>query len=101
MLKIYWWNMGSKRLDYQGDINGFFEAKGIKYRSWKLQKTWNSHNLEHHEFAMAVSNSKLSLTTIGQTHESASLEAIKLFLTILGDKALIVTSSNQYKINWR
>ena len=90
-IRIYWWNMGSKKLDFQGTYKEWFEKNDIKIIVIK-NYIFFSGNFGNMEFKIRL----------GKDYEHAFNQIIKLCLMYLGDKALLYDSFNrEYKINWR
>ena len=103
-LFIYWWNMGTKKIDHKGTYKEFFEKREIKIR----------RNIKHPitgekcgtRFYMPIGSSIITFDTFGGTqtpweYAEKFNNAIKLFLTYLGDKSLLLGNNREYKINWR
>jgi hypothetical protein len=88
---IYWWNMGSKKLDFQGTYKEWFEKNDIKCVALS----------SHLHFSGTFGNMKFTMK-LGKNYQHAFNQIIKLCLMYLGDKALLYDGFNrEHKINWR
>jgi hypothetical protein len=86
-ITTHWWNMGKKKEDFHGTIKEFLDLKGIK-----VSKVFRQDKISGFKFTnIAVSSRVATLTIWGYDPVYSSLEAIKIFLTMLGDKATIST----------
>ncbi|KKM90932.1 hypothetical protein LCGC14_1233520 [marine sediment metagenome] len=88
---VHWWNFGKKTLDYRGTYKGFLENKGI---------TVTEIGDNHFRFNISISSATVELDISAEYHKAAD-EAIKIFLSLLGDKAKITASQKEYSVNWR
>ena len=96
-IEIYWWNMGKKTLDFEGDYKDFFKKKNIQVR--KLPK--DKYGLEKYRFKISWSSCNATFD-ICSHYKDCYIEAVKIFLTVLGDKALFIDHRNrEHKLNWR
>jgi hypothetical protein len=91
---IYWWNMGKKTLDYRGTYKGFLKQKGIKVRSI------TKNNAKYLRFYISVGSSRATLDTYDFDYLRCCDDAIKIFLTLMGDKAKLITPYREYSLNW-
>jgi hypothetical protein len=95
-IDIYWWNMGSRKLDYSGPISGYLDKRNIRVRRLSRPNTlppcW--------KFNIPVSSSTVEFITYDSDFYAAATTAIQLFLTLMGDKALIKGRCNR-GVNWR
>jgi len=91
MITVYWWNFGKKTLDYKGSYEGFFKERGIK----AIKISNNNYN-----FKINTANTSTILKSYGSERECYN-EAIKLFLTLLGDKSVLIDENGiDFKVNW-
>jgi len=88
-ITIYWWNMGTKTLDFAGTINDYLINKNITYKKIK-------HGFK---FKISLSGCVVNFQSLN-SFDNASVDAIKIFLLLLGDKSLFRVSGRQYKINY-
>ena len=96
-IEIYWWNMGKKTLDFAGSYKDFFKKKDIKIR--KLPK--DEFGLEKYRFKIFWSSCNATFD-ICSHYKNSCTETVKIFLTVLGDKALFIDHTNRkHKLNWR
>ena len=98
-LTIHWWNMGHKTLDFQGSYKDFLKSKGITSRtiSNKYDKT-----IKGKRFKIPIGSIAVTLDTFDNYNETNNEDiAIKVFLTVLGDKTLFKNNSGrEFKLNW-
>lgn len=94
--EIYWWNMGHRKIDHKGNVQDYFTSRSITVRRI-LSK---SGEMQGFRFKIACSSSSVVLDTF-QTPERAGMDAIKIFLSMMGDKATVKVSYMEYKMNWR
>ena len=91
-ITVYWWNLGVKTLDYKGSYEGFLREKGIKVSKLHCKAVgWM--------FKVQLSSTEVRLKTFSNL-EQAMDEAIKVFLTLLGDRATLKTPRRRYNLNW-
>jgi hypothetical protein len=88
---IYWWNMGKKTLDYKGSYKEYLTQKGIKCGEILGRQGW--------WFRIPLVGAKADLEIQGNWREGCDA-AIRVFLTLLGDRATLYTSRRKYCINW-
>lgn len=94
--EIYWWNMGTKKLDHKGNVQEYFTSRRITVRRI-LSK---SKEMQGFRFKISCSSCSVTLDTL-QTPERAAMDAIKIFLSMMGDKATVQVAYMNYKMNWR
>lgn len=87
-LKTWWWNMGKKTLDFQGTVKEYLDKESIF-----VQLTNETIYFTDYMVSMNVGG---AVVTIEQkAHLSYVIVfAIKMFLTKLGDKALVKFENN-------
>jgi len=91
-IRIHWWNLGKKTLEYDGPIKGYLKKKNIKIIK----------NNGGYKATLAVSSCSCVLKMNDPVYANCASEAIKVFLMLLGDKSLYVSPCGRhYKINWR
>lgn len=95
---IYWWNFGKKQLDFQGEMLDFMKQKGFKIRTITHPR---NKDVKGKQFTFSVSSADIQLRSYEQNHSEAAFHAIRLYLTILGDKAQIIGMGKKRLINWR
>lgn len=96
-ITVYWWNFGKKELDYDGTIKGYLKKAGIYVESIKHPKNQNEKG---YRFKIHTSTKIVVLDIFYQTYEEGSLDAIKTYLTLLGDKAKIETNHGTITVNY-
>jgi hypothetical protein len=87
---VHWWNNGRKTLDFRGKYKDFLKEKGIKVIVGKDRFT----------FKASVSSGQITYTTTDADYNRGLNEIIKLFLTIMGDKAVLDTPTRRFCLNW-
>lgn len=98
-ISVYWWNLGKKTLDFKGEYSVFLKSKGISKRqiTHPVVKTEKGFR-----FKISVSSQNATLDIFSQGEFASCNDAIVIFLTMLGDKALFIDGSGvEHKINWR
>lgn len=94
---IYWWNMGHKQKDHDGTVWEYFQKRSIKVTKI-LSK---NKEIEGFRFKISCSSCSVTLDTF-QSPERAAMDAIKIFLSMMGDKSIVrIASMWEYKMNWR
>lgn len=93
-IAVYWWNFGSKQLDYKGTYEGFLKSKGIQLRKGKR------NGFEYYRFKISAGSSEIIFVTPRSNETQALDDAIKLFLSLMGDKALFEAGYRTYRLNW-
>jgi len=91
---IYWWNFGTKTLDFKGSYEDYLNKREIKIKEINL-KDKHYCNIS---FRCGSANFKIQI--YGNDFISVLDEAIKSFLVYLGDKTLFKSYRRQYKLNW-
>jgi hypothetical protein len=89
-IKIYWWNFGSKTLDFKGTLKDYLQKRNIKYRKTKEG---------NYKFKFTIGRTKVE--SIESNFDSGAFTAIKLYLTATGDKTTIEMAGRKQKLNWR
>ena len=87
-----WWNFSKKTHEFSGTIGEYLLLKSFEITSITKNGTTS------YSFKVNLCNSIITLTTINGFNEGA-IQAIKLFLTQLGDKATIKSANRLIKIN--
>ena len=109
-ISIYWWNFGSKTLDHKGTYSEYLHKKGIKISNIKHPFTKTTGLRAKMCLGSAIityddySYDYPKLSNDNQFEQAYSRfldNAIKLFLTYLGDKTTYDSDQAHYKINWR
>ena len=89
-ITIYWWNFGSKTLDFKGNLKDYLQKRNIKYRKTKEG---------NYKFKFTIGRTKVE--SIQSDFDGGAFTVIKLFLTALGDKTSIEMGGRKQKLNWR
>jgi hypothetical protein len=96
-ITVYWWNFGKKTLDFKGSYKDYLLKRGITvedivHPTQKDIKGWR--------FTISISSVTAILDIYGPDYAQACDDAIKVFLTIMGDKAKFITPTREFNINW-
>ncbi len=89
---LYWWNMGKKSKDHDGTYKDFFKRIGVKIKQTDkgLKINFSTNQIKYN----IISTDYDIIETFNQI--------VKIYLTYLGDKALMIDTFNrESKINWR
>jgi hypothetical protein len=90
-IRIYWWNIGTKSLDFEGTYKEWFEKNKINI----IAKG------SYIYFSGEFGNMKFKIR-LGNDFEHSFNQIIKLCLVYLGDKAQLIDGFNRtYNINYR
>ena len=92
-ITIYWWNFGTKTLDFKGTYKDFLEERDIKIKEINLKDKhyWNI------DFSCGSANFKIQI--YGNFSIDILDTAIKQFLSYLGDRAKFQSYNREYNIN--
>jgi hypothetical protein len=90
--------MGKKTLDFKGSYDDFFKQKGITLEATNLQNTEPSRIRT--SFTMTILPSTQVTIEKDSLFQEACLDAVRVYLTLLGDKTLLKTPSRTFRINW-
>ena len=96
IINTYWWNHGSKTKDFTGTIDEW-----LTFRKVKGTRLRRKNVLPRFKFDFTVGRHTVSLATESNDFEDAAIYVIRMWITYLGDKAMIDTGLREYKINWR
>lgn len=97
-IKTFWWNSGKKTKDFEGTYKEYLKEKGIKTR--KITHKERKH-IKGTRFTIELYTTIVKIDFFEPDNEGMYIKAIKTFMTLLGDKALLVTEGRrEYKINW-
>lgn len=95
-ITIYWWNMGKKTLDYKGSYTGYFLKRDIKVSRIK------NKTIKGLRFSIPTYSTKIRLDSFSGRNIEAFDDAIKAFLAVMGDKALLINGyGRESYINYR
>lgn len=97
-IRIHWWNMGTKTLDFEGNYTDFLKEKNIKLRIIKYP---SDKTIKGYRLTIPVGSAIIRFDSFGSDILTTLCNGIKFYLTYLGDKALLHNGFNEYKINWR
>ena len=83
----YWWNFGKKTNDFRGSLNELLKKWNVKVSEVKhpIQK-----DISGIRFKCPVGSSVITFDTFDCNYHDAAIQAIKLCLTYLGDKSLLI-----------
>ncbi len=89
--RIYWWNGGSKTLDFNGTLKDLLQIKNIKVR-----KIGDGYRFRIYLYATSI-----TMDTKDRDYTRCANEAIVTFLCLLGDKTLYESPCGRtYRLNW-
>jgi hypothetical protein len=93
-ISIYWWNLGTKTLDFGGEAKDYLKDKNIRITRRKRKQGYHC--------IIPVGTHLITLLTSDYDYAETMNKAIILFLTMLGDKTVYRgLYGKEYKINWR
>ena len=97
-ITIYWWNLGSKQLDFKGTYKDFLAQKGIKISNISFPIDKKTKGLR---FKLSLSTT-FTIDSYDSDIINAFNIAITTYLNYLGDKALFIDGYGRTnKLNWR
>jgi hypothetical protein len=94
-ISTYWWNFGKKKNDFNGTISEWLKSKDIKVTTIKHPKVPDTMGFR---FKYNLGSTINTMDIYSERFSGAAMIVIKLWLTYLGDKAL-VTGFRNYRIN--
>ena len=99
-ITIYWWNMGDKTLDHKGTIKSYLLKRDIKVTQIKNTKNPYSTTIKGYRFKIRTWSSYVIFDGFNRSYDDLAIDAIKIWLMLMGDKAKIETENRSYNINW-
>lgn len=87
-LEIWWWNMGKKTLDFEGTVKEYLDKERIF-----VQLTSETEYIKNYMVHFSVGDAVITIEQKAYLSYVISF-AIKMFLTKLGDKALVKFNNN-------
>jgi hypothetical protein len=100
-IRIYWWNMGDKTLDHKGTIKSYLLKRDIKVIQIKNTKNPYSTTIKGYRFKINISPLYYVIFDgFNRSYDYLAIDAIKIWLMLMGDKAKIETENRSYNINW-
>ena len=93
MVKAFWWNHGTKTLDFDGSLKDFLKSKRVKFRRFKRK---DYPQMECWKFTTCHN---IVLKHTGN-FEDGAFDALKLHYAYMGDKARVVINSKEFSINY-
>ena len=94
-ITVYWWNFGTKTLDFKGTYKDYFKRRGIKVVPFIRRGFYG------YRFSVCIGSEKIILEAPRNEYRGSCDNIIKMFLTVMGDKSKLLTQYNEYFINWR
>ena len=93
--------MGSKEKDFNGDLLEWIKEKNVKAES----STSDNDYVTIHSLTASLGSTTLKLTRpiskySEQKYSTFIIELIRIYLTLLGDKARLITPERDYSINY-
>ncbi len=97
-ITIHWWNFGSKTLDYKGTYEGYLNKRNITFT--EITHPFNNET-KGLRFKISTSSTTCTYDNYDYDYERCFFEAIKIFLSMMGDRSMISTNRWDLKVNWR
>ena len=97
-ITIYWWNGGTKTLDFRGTVKDYLKKKGgtVRRISHNIQKDIKGYRLK-----MTLSSARITIDSFDPDYTVSVNNIIRTFLMLLGDKTIYHDPYGRvYKINW-
>ena len=88
----YWWNMGSKKLDFSGNLYDLLMDKDIK-----VKKVIDKKNPDLDCYVFTTPH-RVTFKMFGSPYDGA-FTALKLFYATMGDKATVTVCGRTFTIN--
>ena len=96
-ITIYWWNLGTKTLDFKGPIGKFLEEKSIKVARIKHPSV---KGIKGYRFL--IKPNYVCRFDSWDDFPKAASNAIRIYLMLLGDKTVFKDAEGvTHKLNWR
>lgn len=89
----YWWNYGKKTMDFQGTYKDYLKAKDIRVKPITI------NGVKGYQFSF-LDPVRTTLKLFNPDYSQSCDEVIKVFLTLMGDKAKLLGYRREYNINW-
>lgn len=97
-ITIYWWNLGTKVLDFKGSYKEFLLNKNIKVSKIKHPSI---KGINGYRFKI-YPNYMCRLDTWDSDYVNNANKAIIIYLTLLGDKTIFYDGyGRRHNLNWR
>jgi len=97
-ITIWWWNLGTKTLDFKGSYKEFFASKNIKVSKIKHPSV---KDVSGYRFKIKPQYI-CRLDCFDSDYINNANNAMLIYLTLLGDKTVFHDGYGRvYKINWR
>ena len=96
-IKIYWWNFGSKTLEFNGELDEYLKQKDIFIE--KTNYTIDNIIKDSYSIKFNIGGAFFEIRDNYSNYEKVAIDTIKLFLMRLGDKALIEYKNQRIYIN--
>jgi hypothetical protein len=97
-ISTYWWNMGELKKDYSGTLEGCLKSRDINV------KMHTARSLSWVTVSFSIGQREYHITSKDQDRfriEEFLVDAVQMFMTYLGDSAIIVTSRGSLiRMNW-
>ena len=97
-IKLWWWNMGTKTLDFEGSYKDYFSKRNIKLTIIRHSAIENKKVLR---FSFSVGRLVFKIDSSDIDIQNSFDMIVKIYQTYLGDKTLFHANSREYRINWR
>lgn len=91
-ITVYWWNGPKRELDFEGNYRDYFKKRDIRVTKLQNKPGW--------QFDMTLSSTRVVLEARNPDYEVCCTDAVKVFITLLGDKSTLITRRRDYRMNW-
>ena len=95
-IDTYWWYCGKKTKDFSGTVDEWLTTHKIKVTRLKPKNV-----LPRFKFKFSLGRHNIEIVTESNDFNDAAIYVIRMWLTYLGDKSILITELKEYKINWR
>ena len=85
-IEIYWWNMGTKTLDFKGTVKDCLKDKNITFQRRKRK---DYPDLYEYHFKINVGSCNIKLKST-QDFETIVKNVLVMYLTYLGDRSKLI-----------
>jgi len=96
---IYWWNLGTKTLDFKGTYEDYFKKIGIKMSNISFPK---DKKIKGIRYMFPTNTTTFRIDDFNTEFTDGFNIVIKTYLSYLGDKAIFKDFyGRKYEMNWR
>ena len=98
IIRSDWWSMGKKQIDFSCTIKEALNFKGIKV---SIIENPQHKGFYGYRFLIPLNSCFITYTVFDGNYENCAMNALVLFLTAMGDRAIIKTSNYSKEVNKR